>query len=71
MGHFTATEVIRFENDRVQEMLDIAREASGKDYLVFIIDEVGQYVGSRPNLILNLDAPFKTTISNYMTGHST
>jgi hypothetical protein len=51
----TATEVIRFENDRVQEMLDIAREASGKDYLVFIIDEVGQYVGSRPNLILNLD----------------
>ena len=37
----TATEVIRFENDRVQEMLDIAREASGKDYLVFIIDEVG------------------------------
>lgn len=51
----TATEVIRFENDRVQEMLDIAREASGKDYIVFIIDEVGQYVGSRPNLILNLD----------------
>lgn len=51
----TATEVIRFENDRVQEMLDIAREASGKEYLVFIIDEVGQYVGSRPNLILNLD----------------
>ena len=50
-----ATEVIRFENDRVQEMLDIAREASGKDYIIFIIDEVGQYVSSRPNLILNLD----------------
>lgn len=50
-----ASDVIRFENDRVQEMLDIAREASGKEYLVFIIDEVGQYVGSRPNLILNLD----------------
>lgn len=50
-----ASEVIRFENDRVQEMLDIAREASGKDYIIFIIDEVGQYVGSRPNLILNLD----------------
>ena len=50
-----ASEVIRFENDRVQEMLEIAREASGKDYILFIIDEVGQYVGSRPNLILNLD----------------
>ncbi len=50
-----ASEVIRFENDRVQEMLEIAREASGKEYIIFIIDEVGQYVGSRPNLILNLD----------------
>ncbi len=50
-----ASEVIRFENDRVQEMLEVAREASGKDYIIFIIDEVGQYVGSRPNLILNLD----------------
>jgi len=26
--------VIRFEDDRVKEMLDIAREASGKDYIV-------------------------------------
>lgn len=50
-----ASEVIRFENDRVQEMLEIAREASGKEYILFIIDEVGQYVGSRSNLILNLD----------------
>lgn len=49
------TEVIRFENDRVEEMLDIVREASGKEYILFIVDEVGQYVGSRPNLILNLD----------------
>jgi hypothetical protein len=50
-----ASEVIRFENDRVGEMLEIAREATGKEYIIFIIDEVGQYVGSRPNLILNLD----------------
>ncbi len=49
------SEVIRFENDRVGEMLDIAREATGKEYIIFIIDEVGQYVGSRQNLILNLD----------------
>ena len=48
------SEVIRFENDRVSEMLEIARDATGKDYIIFIIDEVGQYVGSRQNLILNL-----------------
>lgn len=48
-------EIIRFENDRVEEMLEIAREATGKEYIIFIVDEVGQYVGSRQNLILNLD----------------
>jgi hypothetical protein len=46
---------IRFENERVKEMLDIVRETTGKDFVIFIIDEVGQYVGSRQNLILNLD----------------
>ncbi|WP_257274383.1 BREX system P-loop protein BrxC [Endozoicomonas sp. SESOKO4] len=50
-----ASEIIRFENDRVAEMIDIAREATGKEHIIFIIDEVGQYVGSRQNLILNLD----------------
>ena len=49
------SEIIRFENERVQEMIDIIRETSGKKYIVFIVDEVGQYVGSRKNLILNLD----------------
>lgn len=44
-----------FENERVKEMIEIAREVTGKQYIVFIIDEVGQYVGARPNLILNLD----------------
>ena len=48
-------EIIRFENERVKEMLDIVREHSGRDYVVFVVDEVGQYVGSRQNLILNLD----------------
>lgn len=49
------SDFFQFEKDRVQEMLDIVREVSGKAYLLLIIDEVGQYVGSRPNLILNLD----------------
>lgn len=46
---------IRFETDRVQEMLNIVEEKAGKQYILFIVDEVGQYVASRPNLILNLD----------------
>jgi hypothetical protein len=50
-----SSEIVVFENDRVREMLEIAREASGKEYIIFIIDEVGQYVGPRPNLILSLD----------------
>jgi len=50
-----ASEIIRFENDRVAEMIDIVRQHSGKEHIIFIVDEVGQYVGSRDNLILNLD----------------
>jgi hypothetical protein len=49
------SDFVKFENERVQEMIDIARESTGKEYIIFIIDEVGQYVGSRQNLILNLD----------------
>lgn len=48
-------DIVRFENDRVKEMIEIAREVTGKQYIIFIVDEVGQYVASRPNLILNLD----------------
>ena len=46
---------VRFEHDRVREMIQIVREHTGKSAIIFIIDEVGQYVGARPNLILNLD----------------
>lgn len=45
----------QFEDQRVQEMIDIVREKSGKQNIIFIVDEVGQYVASRDNLILNLD----------------
>ncbi|WP_028784627.1 BREX system P-loop protein BrxC [Thalassobacillus devorans] len=46
---------ITFEKDRVEEMINILRETTGKEYIIFVVDEVGQYVGSRQNLILNLD----------------
>ena len=43
------------QDQQVQEMLDIIRQKSGKQNILFIIDEVGQYIASRDNLILNLD----------------
>jgi hypothetical protein len=49
------TEIITFETERVEEMLDIVRRKTGKEHILFIVDEVGQYVGGRDNLILNLD----------------
>ncbi len=49
------SDIIQFENERVEEMLEIVRDRSGKEYVIFVVDEVGQYVGSRDNLILNLD----------------
>jgi hypothetical protein len=49
------SDFIQFENERVKEMLDIVRGATGKQHILFIIDEVGQYIGSRQNLILNMD----------------
>jgi len=45
----------KFENERVQEMIDIVRQKSGKAHILFIVDEVGQYIASRDHLILNLD----------------
>lgn len=48
-------DIITFETERVEEMLDIVRQKSGKQHILFIVDEVGQYVSGRDNLILNLD----------------
>jgi hypothetical protein len=51
----TATsDFIYLLDDRVQEMIDIIRDATDKEYILFIIDELGQYVGGRQHLILNL-----------------
>ena len=50
----TTREVIYLLDDRIKEIIDIVRETSGKDYIIFVIDEVGQYVGSNQNKILDL-----------------
>lgn len=46
---------LKSQDQQIQEMIDIVRDKSGKENIIFIIDEVGQYVASRDNLILNLD----------------
>ena len=48
--HVNKTEV-----KRATEMVELIRRKSGKKNILFIVDEVGQYVSAKPNLILNLD----------------
>ena len=43
------------EDERVQEMLDLIRRKASTDKIIFVLDEVGQYIASRDDLILNLD----------------
>ncbi len=47
--------VNKSEIKRTEEMIDLIRRKSGKKNILFIVDEVGQYVSAKPNLILNLD----------------
>ena len=48
------SEFVELLDARVQNIIDIVREASGKEYIFFVIDEVGQYVSSNQNKILDL-----------------
>lgn len=41
--------------DRAQEMIDLVRNKTGRQNILFLIDEVGQYVAPTGALILNLD----------------
>ncbi len=47
--------VNKTEIKRAEEMVELVRRKSGKKNILFIVDEVGQYVSAKPNLILNLD----------------
>ena len=48
-------DLAKSEIKRAEEMLELVFRKSGKKNVFFIIDEVGQYVSAKPNLILNLD----------------
>ena len=43
------------EREQAQEMVDLVKRKSGKNNIIFIVDEVGQYVAARPELIMKLD----------------
>lgn len=51
--------VNKTELKRAEEMVELVRSKSGKKNILFVIDEVGQYVSAKPNLILNLDGMAK------------
>jgi hypothetical protein len=57
------------EDARTKEMLDLIRRRSGKDQVIFILDEVGQYVAATENLILNLDG-FARNLKNLGDGRA-
>lgn len=48
-------DVKKSEIKRTEEMIELIQRKSKKQRVLFIIDEVGQYVSAKPNLILNLD----------------
>ncbi len=43
------------ESERIKEMLDLLERKTGHRNVIFILDEVGQYVAARDELMLNLD----------------
>lgn len=57
------------EDDRIREMIDLVRRRSGRENILFILDEVGEYVASRAPLILNLDGLAKN-IKNIGNGRA-
>lgn len=50
-----ALHVTKSEFKRAEEMVELIRRRSGRKNILFVVDEVGQYVAPKPNLILNLD----------------
>lgn len=47
-------EIVFTVEQQAQEIIDIVRETSDKEYCIFIFDEIGNYVGPREKLIFKL-----------------
>lgn len=53
---------------RIEKMVSLIKRRSGKENIIFVLDEVGQYVAARDDLILNLDGLAKI-IKSIGQGH--
>jgi hypothetical protein len=51
---------IESERERMSKMLDLIKKKSGRDKVLFIIDEVGQYISAKEELILKLQGTLET-----------
>ncbi len=56
------------EDERTRNMLELIQHRSGTKNILFVLDEVGQYVAGREDLILNLDGLAKN-LKNIGAGH--
>ena len=61
-------DILKSEVKRTDEMIALIRRKSGKNRVIFIVDEVGQYVSAKPNLITNLDG-FAKNLKQVGGGH--
>ena len=57
------------EDERVQQMLDLVERRSGSRRVIFIIDEVGQFLEGSPQLILNMQG-LAENLKNFGFGHA-
>jgi hypothetical protein len=57
------------EDDRVREMFDLIRRRTGRQNILFVLDEVGQYIAAKDALILNLDG-LARNIKSIGQGHA-
>ena len=45
-GEFANIRITRSTSERVQEMIDLVKRKSGKNNIIFILDDVGEYIGT-------------------------
>lgn len=50
----TRVEDMRTDKQKIQELLATVRKVTGKENIIFVVDEVGQYISAKDSLILSM-----------------
>lgn len=50
----TRVEDMRTDKQKIEELLDTVRKITGKENIIFVVDEVGQYISAKDSLILSM-----------------